>query len=613
MEYSLRNFRIFGDEANHFELAPITLLIGENNSGKSTLTKSMMLFQNFFAKIRRDFTIGNFTQWDDYILDFTEGNHRLGNYETIQPFESNKKLEITYTTTSNILPAEAKILTKIEFEPIEPDGKSRTLSARISSIKIYIDNFELYSYKRDSLGRERYITNFRLLETSFIQHYYKRKQNNYDYSERYGILYAQFFRLNLLVRNRPNRVMSEIKHDAIFWTPILDKIWDCISDTLLTTIKSEINDENSFSYRFIKEKYDDLITNLLILVKEDFELSGEIVFGEYYKKLENKFVEKLNVNAPKQIRDYGNKVFAYNDLSDLTNKNIDSDKWQKLSDNEKFSIIQLILDYCGANFNNHKRICDTITAFATLIIGEPFVLNDKLVNLDFLELYRANVQRLFTFKTQGTSFNSLLTEYTRAHDINKKNNIIYKKGTFINKWIKNLTKYSSVDFEYTLDGEGLNIYLYEINPINKQTYKYNLADVGFGMTPLLSVLIQIELRIIQKQSNISKDKNNCIATICIEEPESNLHPKYQSRLAEIFIDAYSNYDIEFLLETHSEYLVRKFQLLVKHDNNLCDKICIHNLKEGTNRVIHINNNGLLDKPFWSGFYDEASILSAELL
>ena len=74
----------------------------------------------------------------------------------------------------------------------------------------------------------------------------------------------------------------------------------------------------------------------------------------------------------------------------------------------------------------------------------------------------------------------------------------------------------------------------------------------------------------------------------IEEPETHLHPKYQSMLAEMFLDAYTTYNIQFVIETHSEYLIRKFQTFVaKYDGGriLSEKIG----EVGSSRL-----NGLVD-------------------
>ena len=107
-------------------------------------------------------------------------------------------------------------------------------------------------------------------------------------------------------------------------------------------------------------------------------------------------------------------------------------------------------------------------------------------------------------------------------------------------------------------------------------------------------------------------------TIAIEEPEIHLHPSYQSKLAEMFADAYKKWGTHFIIETHSEYLIRKMQTLVLPDSdyyvdpNIISVLYINdsdvnNREFGEPQVkqIVICPNGYLDDNFGPGFYDEA--------
>ena len=81
-----------------------------------------------------------------------------------------------------------------------------------------------------------------------------------------------------------------------------------------------------------------------------------------------------------------------------------------------------------------------------------------------------------------------------------------------------------------------------------------MCRCGNVYTKLITTLINIELSILTKDYKY--------VTLAIEEPENHLHPRYQALLAEMFADAYKNYGIHFIVETHSEYMVRKLQTLV---------------------------------------------------
>ena len=107
--------------------------------------------------------------------------------------------------------------------------------------------------------------------------------------------------------------------------------------------------------------------------------------------------------------------------------------------------------------------------------------------------------------------------------------------------------------------------------------------------------------------------------MAIEEPESNLHPDFQTKVADLFADAWTKFKIQFLLETHSEYMIRKIQLLISKkelDHSDVEIYYINRTKDidkENSRVIALkpNEDGSFDREFGKGFYDEAAELSLE--
>src|SRR5690606_9270086 len=216
---------------------------------------------------------------------------------------------------------------------------------------------------------------------------------------------------------------------------------------------------------------------------------------------------------------------------------------------------------------------------------------------------RANTKRLYTNDSQGTSFNDLILDYN-SRDIDT----ISKK--FIDKWLKNFEIAEEIIFK-NVEGVATTIYLRD------KDEETALADLGYGITQFLPILLKIALeQPIRKKKSFGTIVKKLIL---IEEPETNLHPKLQSLLADFFLDALKTFEVRFIVETHSEYLIRKMQILV--GDQMIDKndsiIYYFNGKDedGQSKIEQIKflQNGSLDGDFGKGFYDEAANLKYELL
>lgn len=181
-----------------------------------------------------------------------------------------------------------------------------------------------------------------------------------------------------------------------------------------------------------------------------------------------------------------------------------------------------------------------------------------------------------------------------------------------------------------------------------------LADKGIGILQLFIILLNIEIAILESITNVLRNpiKTDGLnekaieylssyselhpITVALEEPESHLHPKYQSLLADMIVEAYTQYNVHFLIETHSEYLIRKLQLLVARSaknedgdkdnspfqifNN--DKVSIYYIYSRLEardadtpqvKAISICSDGYLNDTFGPGFFDEATSLSRQLM
>lgn len=238
-------------------------------------------------------------------------------------------------------------------------------------------------------------------------------------------------------------------------------------------------------------------------------------------------------------------------------------------------------------------------------------------NMFFIDAIRANVQRIYTFSSQNTSFNHVLLKYLRQSRSSS-------EEEFMRKWIREFEIGDDIFFgKVSTIGADIKIQI--------KDRRVNLIDLGYGVTPFLALLINIvssinEKAVSSRKKNDLKELSHSFRlvenTIVIEEPEVSLHPKLQSKLADFFWDAHKRFNVNFIIETHSEYLIRKFQYLTAKGSMETNDTILHYIdnpdvdkrreRELQIRTINIEPNGDLSSPFGKGFLDEADNLAMKL-
>ncbi len=225
-------------------------------------------------------------------------------------------------------------------------------------------------------------------------------------------------------------------------------------------------------------------------------------------------------------------------------------------------------------------------------------------NTEYLEAVRANTKRIYTNDSQGTSFNELILDY-RSRDISP------ESLAFTNKWLKNFDIADELIFK-NIEGVATTIYL------KRGDIEIALADLGYGITQFLPILLKIALEEPIQKNNRS-DLKIVKKLILLEEPETNLHPKLQSLIADFLLDSIKTFEVRFIIETHSEYIIRKIQILTAESYLSVDESIIYyfndKVKEKQSKVLQISikENGAMSEEFGSGFFDEATSLKFELL
>ena len=185
----------------------------------------------------------------------------------------------------------------------------------------------------------------------------------------------------------------------------------------------------------------------------------------------------------------------------------------------------------------------------------------------------------------------------------------------------------------TLGGKEVRWYTMsgELSPVkikDKDNSTVNLADKGIGSIQLMILLLSLAtiLREYEPQNIVAMKESDHLRypTIIIEEPEQNLHPKVQSLLADLFLYLNKEYHCKFVVETHSEYLIRKTQVLVSKENYEDNSSMKENNPfmvyyfDGENEKepyypMEYRTDGNFSNEFGTGFFDAATKLLYEIL
>ena len=113
----------------------------------------------------------------------------------------------------------------------------------------------------------------------------------------------------------------------------------------------------------------------------------------------------------------------------------------------------------------------------------------------------------------------------------------------ISHWLRELGLIDSFALDEVATGTRLYRAIVKTHSTSAPTA---LTDVGFGVSQVLPVLVL--LYYVPKKS-----------TVVLEQPEIHLHPAVQSGLADVMLNVATARDIQIIVESHSEHLLRRLQ------------------------------------------------------
>lgn len=659
--YTIKNFRVYNQEGQTFKMSPITVLTGCNSSGKSSLVKSQLLLRDFMRKIHEGLDKGN-CRPDLYHLKLMGNETKLGAFNSVKNHDSEDGSKISFSYEVSVPEIGKPVLVTYEF--VE-DKNDIFRNGILSHIRISgLNGKVIYEAERtEDLSDTRPEIGIRL-ETKVLDLNYFLPLKIYD---AHGKESLEINRVNLFKLDVYDALKDATKDNIHSYLPIYGKKE---KDEHLNFIIEKFKDSGHTTFgQYVDHLCDDFLS---IVGPTDFSLESrarDYSFDKIFRRYLSEYV----------------KIGAYYDFARILLKSpLHSDLSSgKISMDEALSSIakELSGDTCLTNkclftlllsLENKRNIEKDESQQYTLVDAKDNnILNiffDKCIdllmeilapdfirNLEYVGSSRATIARIYTLVDKTDDFSRILTNYAEEISRYKSNlseNSTFIPGSFINKWAKRFEIGESIEFIYGDNGQGLSILVHRDE---SDTEGHLLADEGYGMTQLLSTLISIEILAMKAEplgrmnDRYKEDVKRLWhgdqylemteydfyfgdykpSTLAIEEPEIHLHPEYQSKLAEMFLDAYRRFSIEFIIETHSEYLIRRLQTMIPqvkrgHEYGLdLDELSIYYINS-PKRVkedpqlkqvvrIKVGEDGRLQNSFGPGFFDEATRQALKLV
>lgn len=306
-------------------------------------------------------------------------------------------------------------------------------------------------------------------------------------------------------------------------------------------------------------------------------------------------VERLiitdNKNRVRVIIDYANNLLKAE--VDIENENCHSTE-DRL---DKFVIFAYNNDFLNRIYALSTVWEGHADLLKTVIRDIQNSLNDTYI--EYFYAHGVTQKVVYSYEDKNDYIASIIHDYENESELFTK-----EEEQFTPYWLKRFGIGTGIKIK-SVSGAAFSVYiLNEDNPKEG----INFVDLGMGYIQLILLFMKLNTFISR-----NRQKETKTSLIVIEEPEQNLHPRLQSMLTELFESLHKKHDIRFLVETHSEYIIRATQVKVgdaEYDNQEQLE------KENPFTVYYFPENGLpydmnytttgkFVNEFQSGFFDEA--------
>lgn len=383
-------------------------------------------------------------------------------------------------------------------------------------------------------------------------------------------------------------------------------------------------------------------SNLSVLEKE-IEQLRKTIEESTLKKSSKEYIELVdNLNVLLKKRDQlAHGIQPEEDENIVEEEQVDyGDKTS--SETNEAQVISYRVTTTYHDGSNIQQIVDFVIEETLFLHGEEYIKSQKgedtspdFKNYQGIKQDQTEIEASFK-KFQDILFNSSVVylganpaKQSALFAIRDRNNALaqsiheffqldIKKGSATYLWVEKWMREFEVGDTFEIElhaGEA-----YEVNIFSHDT-KIPLADKGMGSIQAMLLILRLATAIYKYELKKKANEANGIVTtvyIIIEEPELNLHPRLQNRLTDLFLEAKENYKLNFIIETHSEYIIRRSQVLVKDNEyeiapNENPFYVYYFPKDDIPYRMEYEENGRFNRNFGEGFFEVATNSTMSLL
>lgn len=230
--------------------------------------------------------------------------------------------------------------------------------------------------------------------------------------------------------------------------------------------------------------------------------------------------------------------------------------------------------------------------------------------LEYIYAHSVVQNVIYSAKDKSDYYVHTIHEFVNERIPITKQSTLYK---MICAWMKSF----NVGINYSIKSVGGEAHIVKIQ--NEDGQWVNLADKGMGSIQLMVLFFRFATMISRLGTKDDSAVRGSHITIIVEEPEQNLHPTLQSKLAELFYQIHKKYGFCFIIETHSEYMIRMTQVIVGDKHSEQDTFSSNPFKvyyfpeQDAPYDMQYKIGGMFDRKFGDGFINEAGKLHMKVL